>query len=293
MPGLYRSPESRAAVQAAYDRRLAALPLPVRPQVVETRFGATHLLLAGPEDGPPLLLVPGTNGCGLDLAEAWPFFAERHRCVFVDLPGQPGRSSERRPRKGSEDYGRWMEELLGALDIARTAAIGMSMGGYVLLRCGAVIPERLSRLALIVPEGLVRAPLHAQLRDLTWPLLRARFAPTEANVRRLVEALSTPGQPPAEAAVDQMRSMLAHVAVRTDLGPLFRPEELARLEAPVLVVAGGRDVLFPGERLVRRAREILPNLRDAVLVPEAGHLHAGFVAGPVMERVRAFLAEPA
>lgn len=288
---LYRSPAGRRAILEAYARRLAALPLPVASRSVETRFGPTHLLLAGPEDGSPLVLVPGSNGSGLDLAEAWPFFAERHRCVFVDVPGQPNRSSEARPPKAGEAYGRWMEDVLDALGLVRPAFVGMSMGGYVLLRCAAVIPERIGRLALLVPEGLVRARLPALLRDVTWPILRYRLAPSDANLRRFVAALSSPGAPVHEGTVAWMRLVMEHVDVRPDLGPRFRPEELARLDAPVLVVAGGRDVLFPGARLVRRAREVIPGLHDAVLVPEAGHLDPGFAQGPVMDRVRAFLED--
>ena len=286
---IYRTPEGRAAILAAYARRLAALALPVTSHAVATRFGPTHLLLAGPPDAPPLVGVPGTNGSALDLAEAWPFFAERHRCVFVDVPGQPGRSSETRPRKAGEDYARWLEDVLDALQLARPACIGMSMGGYVLLRAAAVIPERLDRLALIVPEGLVRAPLLALLRDVTWPVLRHRLWPDDASLRRVLAALSTPGAPIPEPALAWMRRVSAHTPLRTDLGPLFRREELARLEAPVFVVAGGRDPLFPGAARVRRAREVIPHLDDAILVPEAGHLHPGFARGPVMDDVRAFL----
>ncbi len=58
-----------------------------------------------------------------------------------------------------------------------------------------------------------------------------------------------------------------------------------------VLLAGGADVLFPGERLVHRAREILPNLREVIFEPDAGHIHVGFVIGPHMDRVRAFLVE--
>ncbi|MDX1648343.1 MAG: alpha/beta hydrolase [Myxococcota bacterium] len=286
---IHRTPAGREAILAAYARRLDALALPVVSRTVPTRHGATHLLLAGPEDAPPLVGVPGTGGSALDLAEAWPFFAERNRCVFVDVPGQPNRSEEIRPDKAGADYARWMEDVLDALGLARPAFVGMSMGAYVLLRCAAWIPERMARMALVVPEGLVRARLPALLRDVTWPLLRHRLAPTEANLRRLLAALSTPGAPVPDAALDWMRLVTRHAGLGTDLGPLFRKGELARLEAPVLVVAGGRDPLFPGARLIRRARRVIPTLRDAILVPEAGHLDPAFAAGPVMERVRAFL----
>lgn len=160
----------------------------------------------------------------------------------------------------------------------------------MVLRCGAVIPERLTRAVLIVPQGLATSPALTFLRDVAWPLLRVRLSPSAANVRRFVGALTAPGEP-SEAALEHLGHVLRHVRVSADRPPLLRAEELAGLEAPVLVVAGRRDVLFPGDRVALRAREVLPNLREVLVLPEANHSSAEIVSGPALERVVAFLAE--
>ena len=56
---MFRTPESQALYFAAYDATLALWPVPVKSQDVPTRFGSTHVHTCGPEDAPPLLLLPG------------------------------------------------------------------------------------------------------------------------------------------------------------------------------------------------------------------------------------------
>jgi pimeloyl-ACP methyl ester carboxylesterase len=288
---IYKTPESRAVLLAAYDRRLAQVDIELDSRTVETRFGPTHVLVAGPVDGPPLVLLHGANGNALELAEPMASFSDRHRCFFVDMLGEPNRSCEVRPSKSDDAYGRWMEDVLGALRLERVAMLGMSKGGFVALKCAAVIPERLSRVVLMVPEGLARPHLLPFLRAVAWPLARYRLSPTQANARRFIAALFTPGTEIPDLMVEQLSLVLKHVETDTRRGSLFSADDLAGLEAPVLVVAGGRDVIHPGKRVARHARAVIPNLRDVILVPEAGHIHFEAPGGPVMTRVAEFLAE--
>ena len=290
---IYRSAAGREAILAAYDRRLAELKLPTESVVVGTRLGDTHLLVAGPEDGPPLLLVPGSGGSALDFAEALGSFADRHRCFFVDVPGEPNRSSEIQPDKATESLGRWMEQVLDALGLERVAMLGMSGGGFVVLKAAQVVPECIDRAVLLVPGGLGKARPLEFLRQVMWPLLRLRLRPSRAHVRSFLEAISRPDPAVSEAAVERMLLIHTHVASTTGPGPLFSAKDLARFEAPVLLVAGARDVIFPGDRVAVRARQVIKNLREVILLPGANHLHAGLVQGPVVERIREFLAEDA
>ncbi len=59
-PGVFKSPEGEAEYQAAYDATLSAWPVPSKSIFVPTRAGLTHVLASGPEDAPPLVLLPMT-----------------------------------------------------------------------------------------------------------------------------------------------------------------------------------------------------------------------------------------
>lgn len=293
MESIYRTPEGRAEVLAWYDRGLAQLrgALPLESRRVETRFGETHLLVAGPEGAAPLVLLHGSNGSALEMAAAFGALAGSHRCYFLDVPGEPNRSSETRLDKRGDACARWAVDVLGALGLERVALLGMSQGGYLALGCCAALPERLSHVVLLVPEGLARPRPLPFLRKVIWPVSRYRRHPTERNARRMVAAIAAlPEAQVANATVERMGLVMRHVSTVARLGQPFGDRSLAGLEAPLLLVCGGRDPIFPGDRSIRRAREIVPRLAGAMLLPHAGHAHPDLVGEPVIGRIAALLA---
>ena len=78
-----------------------------------------------------------------------------------------------------------------------------------------------------------------------------------------------------------------------DSNPLrpFRRDELARLDAPIQVVAGRFDPLFPWQDLVKTAAESLPNLSHVVVEQRLGHIPAREGIVDILGRVAAFLEE--
>jgi len=279
----YRSAEARAAVLASYDQRLATLARihPLEARTVHTHHGPTHVLLMGPVDGPGLVVLHGANADAVQMATPLGSLAERHRCVFVDVPGEPNRSCETPIPLTGTAAGTWLGELLDALGLPRVALWGMSGGGYVALRAATTIPDRVERLVLVVPAGFVP--------------MGSIPEPTAANARALVEVLTGPssGLPPAavEQTVAHMRLVLGAIRDPFHLaGPLFTPAELASVAAPTLLGAGGSDAIFPGAALLERARMVLPALAETVLLPEANHIHLDWVFdGPFLDVARPFL----
>ena len=66
--------------------------------------------------------------------------------------------------------------------------------------------------------------------------------------------------------------------------------ELAAYRAPTLILAGEKDAMFPGNAVVRRAREIIPNLVAAECLPGATHLSGQHAMAYVVRRIQEFLA---
>ncbi len=64
------------------------IPLPVEDAVVQTSFGATHLLIAGPKDAPPMVMLHGAlASSGHVLPELGPLLHTR-RVYALDVIGQ-------------------------------------------------------------------------------------------------------------------------------------------------------------------------------------------------------------
>jgi len=202
-----------------------------------------------------------------------PLSSDGHRVVALDLPGYGDA-----PRS-SDPQSSWAEVLqtLDDLSIDRAVLVGNSFGGAVALRVAVVAPARVAGLVLVsaAAPGL---PASAELRHV-WDEEQAalEMGDIERAVRVIVDAWTAPYAAPElreRVARMQRRAFeLQHGAVPSPEpeDPLERdPGALARIEVPVLVAAGDRDMSDFREGAELLAHDI-PGAR-AVLIEGAGHL---------------------
>src|SRR5580692_9524168 len=88
----FKSDAARARYLAAYDAVLAEWPVAYEEIDVPTRLGSTHVVVSGPADAPPVLLLPSFAGT----ATVWRLnvagLGHHFRTYAVDVIGQPGKS---------------------------------------------------------------------------------------------------------------------------------------------------------------------------------------------------------
>ena len=293
---------------ALYDRAVAELlDVPVDETWVETRAGPTHVLLAGDAGDPPVLVLQGGNVTN-PVTLAWvQELAGEYRLVAPDTPGEPGkraRPTEGRPRgteRGAkrparstaaapERYGPWVGETLDALGLERVAAVGVSHGAGVLLEAASEAPERFPAAVLVVPAGF-GTPLSPALARVVLPALAYRLYPREWLLRRALAPMFTE---PVES-VEEVTLETVGLALRTgDLDSGFPgpdgPGALVGFDAPTLVLVGGEDPFFPGERTAARAEAWLPGPTESVLLEGERHFLSPRGQRTVTALARSFLS---
>lgn len=288
---LYKSPESYEKMRAFYDSNLAKYGDLVQSQYVDTRFGPTHMLVAGAEGAPPLLLLQGMAGSAVLWHHQLADFARQRRVYALDTVGQPGRSAPNPPSVVNDDYVYWLIDVLDGLALPRADMLGISSGGWSIMRLGIVAPERLRRMVLLSPLRLARANLNgrrwvgnAMKPDVEDDRLEDRltvrdFSPrsdTRQYDQRLARAmaLATRHYRLSEAMGigahgSRLRKLLQGLRVIWFFASPAPRRELARVVPPCLVVMGEKETLYNPERAARRAR-LMPRA-TVEIVPEAGH----------------------
>jgi pimeloyl-ACP methyl ester carboxylesterase len=262
----YRSAADEAQVHALYDEARAALPFETGERMVETRLGRTHVLVAGPEGAPDVVMLQGGNVVS-PLTLAWlASIADRARIWAPDTLGQPGRSEGVRPVHDTA-FGPWLVDVLDGLGLERPAFVAASQGVGPFLELAALAPGRIARAALVVPSGIVGTPLAGMLK-LTAGYLGYRLRPGDARSRWALRVL-TGGREPDRLMVRATSLSFGGTKLETSMPALATPERLRGLEAPVLVLAGVHDPLFPARLVLPRARAIFPSLAGAVELPGA------------------------
>lgn len=269
MPSIYKTPEGEAALMALYDRALDGLGLPAGSRTVPTSLGDTHLLVVGPEEASPLVLLGGGNFLNPSCLTWFLPLAARYRIVAPDLIGQPGKSAPTRPPSQGDGHAQWLLDVLDGMNLTRPAFVGMSYGGGLVLRLAGYAAERVASAALVSPAGIVRGSLTRMLVRVAAPMLAYQVRPSPERLRRAVCPILTE---PDEELTAQIGSVYRHVSLDRHLPRLATAAELARFTAPTLVIGAADDIFFPGDRMVARAQEIVRNVVAGEVLPGSRHI---------------------
>lgn len=140
---IYRSPAGRRALEQAYGDALERLGAEVTERYVDTRYGETHVLLAGPASGDPVVVLHGGNATNPMTLAWYESLAGEYRLIAPDTIGKPGFSAETRVDPRGDAYGEWVVDLLDAFDIEAAPMIGTSYGAGIVLRTAAEDFKRL------------------------------------------------------------------------------------------------------------------------------------------------------
>jgi 3-oxoadipate enol-lactonase len=224
----------------------------------------------GPHDAPVVVL---SNSLGSSM-EMWapqvPALSVRFRVLRYDQRGH-GDSPVPPGPYDIPDLGQDVLDLLDSGGIERAHFVGLSMGGMTGMWLAANAPERIDRLVLLCTTAYFGTPE-------TWIERAAtvREHGTEAVAEAGVERWLTEDFREREPAVaERMRAMIAaqpdegYAECCGALERLDLRDQLDRIAAPTLVIAGAQDPSTPPETHAQFIAGHIPNARLEVLDPGA------------------------
>ncbi len=266
---VFKSERGRQAIVACTERALskAGSQVPFRRRIVETAIAKTHLIEAGPQDGPPLLLLHGTASNSATWFADIPVWECHYRVIAADIPGEPGLSEDRRLTLASEETVLWLGSLLDALGLPSVRIVGMSLGGWIGLRFATRRPERVQALSLISASGFARPKMSFLVVALPLTLLG------DWGLKRINRIVCRGIE--IHPDVEEFMNLAGrHFRPLLEPVPVLGDEELARLTMPIQFLAGKEDALLPAEASARRLKRLLPHAEVQVF-PDCGHAVIG------------------
>lgn len=282
-------------IQAWYDSMLDRIPVPYESRQVDTRYGKTHVMTAGMENTPPLLMIHGLGGCSVLWKWQFEALSTHFRLFVVDTIGQPGKSAPARPSHRGSPYADWLVDVLDGLQLEKSHIMGISLGGRIVMKLGAYAPERVIKAVLLSPMGLVKMRLSLIFRLL--PLGFNLRGPSDETLRTLMRSvMSVPDKPIRPDVKDALEGLFLFSKYYKQEGlsglPMALPlseKELDACRVPVLMLVGQHEQLFNPHQAISKARQALSGLEAAELVPGVGHTMNFDDPDAVNTRVLAFL----
>jgi pimeloyl-ACP methyl ester carboxylesterase len=264
-----------------YEQILARWPAPYEALQVETRFGQAHVNASGPQEAPPLVLLPGNFTSSIMWKDNIAALSRSRRVYAVDMAGEPGKSLATQIPATRADLAGWLADVLDGLHLGVTDLAGLSKGGFLAAIFALEYPERVRALILLCP-GLPLAPwsIHWAIRGMPMVL-----RPTRTTVKWFLAGASTR---PAGEVHEAFILGITGLRLRAAPPPALRLDELHRLAGPVLLLVGEQEILYSAVQVVERVRRDFPTWQ-AECVPGAGHFLNSDQPEIVNRQILAFL----
>ena len=243
---------------------------------LERPFGKLHYEVTG--SGPALVFAHGLGGNQMSWWQQVAHFAPHYTCVAfahrgfapsAPVPGGPD----------AADYAGDLAALIEHLKFTDVRLVGQSMGGWTVLEYAITNPTRVKALVLSSTSGTIdrrsadpsggdrynswlkdaEAQIVAGLAHGIHPAVGARAAERSPSLHLLYKSIDEMAGPLDK---EKLRDNLRRTARR-------RTSDLKDFRVPTLLIAGGRDVVFP-PFLASAIAATLP-CADAQEMPESGH----------------------
>jgi len=294
---LYKTEEGFNAIMAWYESLVEQIEVPCKSRYVETRFGRTHMLVCGPEDAEPLVLVQAVAGNAPLWRNQLPALAQHFRVYALDTVGQPGLSAPNPPSyiAAKSEFSDWLIDVLDELKIEKAHFAGVSAGGWQILRLGAEHPERVNKLVMLSPMGVS----HARLPWKIWvtKVLSKRRSANELEQDLTAKSIRSPSAKGSFGSFDRqlargMALCTRHYRIDRSLGVyndvtqkisfskaikvlkrFFLSDSkqvIKSVNSESLVIFGEHEILYDPYKVSNRVEALMPNVTSAV-IPEAGH----------------------
>lgn len=252
----------------AYDKALLLWGVPYEEKDIKTSYGNAHVIISGPENGDPLVLLHGMNATSTMWYPNIKALSEKHRVYAIDFLLEPGKSRCDVEVSETSALMRWYDEIFKELKLEEFDLLGASRGGWLATNIALHSKARVKKLVLLSPAQTFTwiKPGSKVLKNLVYNL-----SPKREKLRSILQTMTCNVDSMKQAYIDQYYMGLEKFSISKcfmDMTP-FSDEELKSLDMPVLVLIGDRDIIN-NEKSLKRARKLIRHI-EVGTIKHAGH----------------------
>jgi pimeloyl-ACP methyl ester carboxylesterase len=254
---IYKS-KGKTLITQHYDNYLKSFDFEIEQIYVDTSYGKTHILVAGPPEGKPIFIFQGGN-CINPMTLSWFLpLVDKYRVYAPDTIGHPGYSDESRISAKDHSFAQWIKELMDYFNIESSAFVGPSYGAGIILRLATFMPDKIVCSVLVSPAGIRLGSKIRMIKDILLPLVLFNGTSSQKHLNKITDTMSDNSMKEIDKKV--IGDVFKYIRLEQEMPKLTTKEELLHYHSPTLIIAGKKDIFFPENRLNKVSREIIPNL---------------------------------
>lgn len=233
---------------------------------------STRYLEAGDPDAPPLLLLHGTAGSLENFCANIAALSLHNRVLAIDMLGC---GFTEKPDRDYliPDYAAHAFAFLDAMGVARADIAGVSLGSWVGAHMAFNAPDRVGRLVMVAPAGIITDPEEEArvAAGVKARRLNAAEAPSWESVRTiLLRMVHDPGTVIDDLIAvrlaiysePEMKAAMPRLLAFAGSGGDLKPEQWQAITAPILTIAS----IDAGDMFMKNAYAIAELAPNAALI---------------------------
>lgn len=250
--------EGKKLITQHYDNYLKTFDFDVEQIFVDTSYGKTHVLVAGPPEGKPIFIFQGGN-CINPMTLSWFLpLVNKYRVYAPDTIGHPGYSDESRISAKDHSFAHWIKELMNYFSIDSCAFVGPSYGAGIILRLATFMPDKINCSVLVSPAGMRLGSKIKMIKEILLPLVLYNGTSSQKYLNKITDTMSDQSMREIDKII--IGDIFKYIKLEQEMPKLTTKEELSNYQAPTLIIAGTKDIFFPESRLAGVADKIISNL---------------------------------
>jgi pimeloyl-ACP methyl ester carboxylesterase len=261
---VFKTEEGRRKILSWYGSLLESVNFTYRERYVGTTFGKTYVLEAGDPDGPAVVLIHGSCSNSAAWFRDIPILAEQYHVYSVDIVGDAGNSEETRLEPATDDFPNWLKEVFDGLSLAKASLIGNSLGGWTSLQFAVRFPERVDKLVLIAPGGIVPTRPSFVFRTILYLM-------SGKKGRNAISGMIFGKDEVPEEVLYFTNMVWENFNPLSGKLPHLTDAQMKKLTMPVLYIAGENDAVLDTGKSVRKLRKIVPHA-EVHVIQDNGHV---------------------
>lgn len=265
----FKTQKGKEEILQLYNQKLTTLAIDYLEKQIDTEFGLTNVVICGDRKLPPLLLIHGTGGCSPLILESFPNLSTAYSVYAIDVLAQPNKSAENRLDMQSLDYGKWLVEIILKLNVKEVTLVGFSFGGLISLKALEFNETLIKQTFLIAPVYIVNGNPILGLVKMFIPLKKFIKTQNEKYIKNVMDTLFSEYD---DFALKFMSLTFQYCNMDFSPLPVVSKKVAKAIYSPITLFACEKDLMFPGKKLIKRAKRIFYSLEEVVLLKDSKHV---------------------
>ncbi len=270
----------------AYDKVLDKWNVAYQELYIPTSHGFAHVIVSGPKDGVPIVLLHGMNASSTMWYPNVKAMTEEYRIFAIDLLNEPGKSYKTSDFKNIEGITTWYQEVFWALKLDSFHLIGASRGGWFAVDLALKSKRDIRSLVLLSPAQTFSwiPPSSGLLKNIV-----NVFSSKDKKVEMTLETMSSNVDNIEPKYKEQFFMSHKNDSLKKFMMQMtpFANSELQNLKMPTLVLIGDDDIIN-SKKTIRLTERHLSQGKGEV-IPDAGHFLSVDQANIVNVKILDFL----